>query len=424
MKRIVLLLSLLCGCTFGAFARESGNLVGFMSTQLGLGSRILFENQLPDKELNGRFYELAHFREAFRVGDIIQVVRRRKVDTLMFDGYSWWNQNGEIADDYRLPARNDIPIRFTRCVDEETRVSMSVEYITQRTTYQRSINTLRPEVEFVNGVRWEYVKDGDSVSVLGCMPINPIVTIPESIAGAKVEHIARDLFLIDQTVRTVKLPKTLKSIGDSNHLKNNYTLERISVDKQNPYLEDDDGLLYTMGKRKLLSVPVNRAVGILPDSLESIGTLAMHNHKYVTAIRLPDSVKDIGSKAFASCMNLRAIYIPDQVTSLKNNTFSWCYKLEEVHLPCGLREIGSQAFMWDRNIREIEIPSKVEKIHYDAFKGCSGLRKIVYHCPYAPHINPFADAAKDCVIFVHRESQGWNTEIPGVWNGIRIEYFN
>ena len=34
----------------------------------------------------------------------------------------------------------------------------------------------------------------------------------------------------------------------------------------------------------------------------------------------------------------------------------------------------------------------------------------------------FGGVSEDCVVHVRRGSTGWGVEIPGIWNGLRIEY--
>ena len=76
-------------------------------------------------------------------------------------------------------------------------------------------------------------------------------------------------------------------------------------------------------------------------------------------------------------------------------------------------------------LTSVTIPNSVTNVEANAF-CCPNLTNIVF-LGNAPSVGGaglvgFNDAASDCVVKVSRSSTGWGVEIPGTWNGLRIEY--
>lgn len=113
-------------------------------------------------------------------------------------------------------------------------------------------------VTLEDGTTWEFGSSKNCAYLWSCTPIKEELHVPEKLGDDTVVSIVRNLFLVDKTVRKVYLPKTLQNIGVGNSLMNNHTLEAIYVDKENPYLDDLDGVLYTEGYKKLLAVSPTR----------------------------------------------------------------------------------------------------------------------------------------------------------------------
>ena len=112
-------------------------------------------------------------------------------------------------------------------------------------------------------------------------------------------------------------------------------------------------------------------------------------------------VTRIGDLAFINCTDMTGVSIPDTVAS-----------------------IGYGAFLWCNTLTELTIPSSVTNIGHAAFCSCVGLTNIVFE-GNAPKMgnNVFDDVASGCCAYVRRNSTGWGVDIPGTWQGIRIEYY-
>ena len=147
----------------------------------------------------------------------------------------------------------------------------------------------------------------------------------------------------------------------------------------------------------------------IPNSVISIGSLAMGRCTGLTRIIIPDSVTNIGDFVFSKCPELTSInvdskntqyhsvnnclietasktliagcknsVIPDDgsVTSISDGTFSGCTGLTNITIPDSVTNIGGNAFSSCTGLTSIIIPDSVTSIEYGAFSGCTGLTSI------------------------------------------------
>lgn len=69
------------------------------------------------------------------------------------------------------------------------------------------------------------------------------------------------------------------------------------------------------------------------------------------------------------------------------------------------------------------IPDSVTSIEDGTFSGCKNLTSVTFK-GNAPMIGSgvFDSVANGCTAYVKKGSTGWGVDIPGMWNGIKIEY--
>jgi len=165
---------------------------------------------------------------------------------------------------------------------------------------------------------------------------------------------------------------------------------------------------------------------------------------------IPSSVKNIGTGAFRQCTNMTSAVIGKGVQSIGNQAFKYCQALKFVELPQNV-DVGRNAFEGCTSMSSIVIPSGT-LLEYQAFHRCSGLKSIVVenageaagssawetesfafcgnleritfkgNAPAIPGRSPFRAVPSTCTVYVHRGSTGWGVDIPGTWQGLRIEY--
>ena len=149
-----------------------------------------------------------------------------------------------------------------------------------------------------------------------------------------------------------------------NNLPNLAVLDMENVNLE--VLPDDDAFQF---KTSLTSVK-------LPKTLKTIGCCAFYGCSNLTSITIPDGVTKIGGWAFVSCNSLTNIEIPASVTEIKILTFWHCYNLTSITIGASVTEIGERAFDSCSSLASITIPDSVKSIGDRAFYGCSGLTSI------------------------------------------------
>ena len=59
----------------------------------------------------------------------------------------------------------------------------------------------------------------------------------------------------------------------------------------------------------------------LPSTLKSIGEMAFANCQYLIEIEIPDSVTNIGESAFSGCKRLKSVKLPSSLKKIEDHTF-------------------------------------------------------------------------------------------------------
>ena len=219
----------------------------------------------------------------------------------------------------------------------------------------------------------------------------------------------------------------------------------------------------------------------IPDSVTGIGGEAFWGCSGLTNVVIGNGLRDIWGRAFGSCHGLTSMMIPASVTNIAKEAFYGCGGLKsfvvadgnpqyksingiilnkdgttlvqgvngDVVIPDGVTDIGGVghgAFQSLPNLTSVLIPNDVAIIHDFAFEGCRGLTNVTigngvtYICTCAfrncsslsnivfkgnaPSIgsSPFEGVGSECTVYVRRNSTGWGVDIPGTWNGVKIDY--
>ncbi len=182
--------------------------------------------------------------------------------------------------------------------------------------------------------------DGKHVYALGEGVFRNIKSLTEIIIPHGVTSIGNFCFLECSSLQKIKLPETLKVIGDRTFCGTQIRTLRI------------------------------------PDSVYYIGSSAFEGLP-IEDIGIPKSLYAISSNTFKSCTRLRRIVIPQGVVRIKEGAFFGCFALSSVSLPASLKEIGEAAFSRCISLQAIDIPPSVEKIGKNVFICING------------HVDPF-----------------------------------
>ncbi|MBR2479906.1 MAG: leucine-rich repeat domain-containing protein [Clostridia bacterium] len=161
------------------------------------------------------------------------------------------------------------------------------------------------------------------------------IEIPSTHNGKVVTRILERGFSDCDSLKSVTIPDSVKSIGDSAFSGCN-SLERVNI----------------------------------PNSVASIGDSAFYGCVSLGSISIPDSVKSIGDSTFNFCRSLVSINIPNSVSSIGERTFYYCTSLESITIPDSVRSIGDSAFSECTSLTNLIIPDSVTSIGYFAFLNC------------------------------------------------------
>lgn len=180
-----------------------------------------------------------------------------------------------------------------------------------------------------------------------------------------------------------------------------------------------------------------------PDGVTAIGNGAFRDCDSLERVTIPDGVTVIESGAFMYCVNLVELTLPDGPVTIEDMAFRNCVGLadadgfvivrntlwkyvgdaESVTIPDGVTSIEASAFESREEPVSVTIPNSVTNIGRSAFRYCWNLAQVFFEGD-APVVGKgaFADVRSDCIALVPRGSSGWDVDIPGKWNGLRIAY--
>ena len=151
----------------------------------------------------------------------------------------------------------------------------------------------------------------------------------------------------------VKLPKTLKTIGD-------YAFSGSDIS----LTEFPDGLT-SIGYQAFYHTRLPQA--LIPESVTSIGENAFGNNWYLRDVSYPVAAKVIPDNCFNNCQRLQPFEIPEGITSLGYRAFYQCYSYR-TSIPASVTSIGSYAFN-NCNLDNVIIRENVS-VSNEAFEYC------------------------------------------------------
>ena len=167
------------------------------------------------------------------------------------------------------------------------------------------------------------------------------VEIPSQIGGQRVTVIADEAFMNNGLLENVTVPDGVVSIGRS-AFQGSYNLKSIS----------------------------------LPRTLRSIGDSAFRSAGRLESITIPEGITSLPDYVFDRCMKMTEIYLPKTLKSIGNNSLA-VTGIVEIILPEGLESIGSHAFYGNAHLKSITLPNRVSSLGDFAFFVCESLTDVV-----------------------------------------------
>lgn len=184
--------------------------------------------------------------------------------------------------------------------------------------------------------------------------------IPEKVTIDGIEYtivgIKNDFFRNMPNLKSVKLPSTMKTIGEGAFI-NNSTLTEIEI---------PEGVT-TICENAFCNCPSLKKVK-LPDSLTLIKTAAFENCA-LESIVIPNNVTTIKPYAFYHCSELSDVTLSDKLTALEDSVFGDCINLHHLVLPDSIRSIHKYSCIDCHVSVEYNWPADIKEIPSDFFEG-------------------------------------------------------
>lgn len=212
-----------------------------------------------------------------------------------------------------------------------------------------------------------------------------------------VKHIAMEAFNWCSSLKSIRIPDTIESIGQW-AFDNCYSLEtitlpdnasfspdafdacpllkEINISENNAYYKNIDGVIYDRDMTRLhRSVPLSGMKKlIVPDTVKTISRYAF-NGSDIEEIILPNGLTTIDHRTFSGSA-IKNINIPETVTTIKSSAFSGCKNLTEITLPKNLTTLDESAFSQCRALKTITLPEGITTLAESMFSQCSSLQTI------------------------------------------------
>ena len=262
-------------------------------------------------------------------------------------------------------------------------------------------------------------------SFQGCVEIENLV-LPES-----VTTIGNSAFRNCRGLKALSLPANVTNLGaslfDGCSQLRSLTIPQIMCDRYS----------YSYNYQTFNNSLIDEI--IIADGVTTIGEYAFENCYNIRKLVIPNSVTQIGRydyyynyndsyymrTAFYGLRNLTSITIPQSICGSQRiyEVFDYPYYLREVNIADGATSIGPYLFQSCQQLESVTIASTVTNIENNAFASCTSLKSI-YIEGDAPNVKvgAFNSVGSSCVVYVNRGSYGWNTDIPGNWQGLPIRY--
>ena len=258
----------------------------------------------------------------------------------------------------------------------------------------------------------EYIKYVNRLTISGALNDDDFYHIKNNMpnlieidmSDVEMTDFPKDLFYDRYALKRVKLPKTLKTIGNSAFYRC-YLLNHVEIPEGVTSI--GSGAFYECSALDDIT---------LSKDLKSIGSSAFYRTA-LKQIALPEGLENINSYAFQSSA-LTSITVPGSVKKIYDYAFENCSQLTSVTLNEGISILGDGAFE-ETPITTITLPSTIKEC-YAPFDYCQKLKEVYVQALIPPFLtNDYnllgsKDLAKTCALYVpalsvntYKLKKGW-----------------
>lgn len=156
-------------------------------------------------------------------------------------------------------------------------------------------------------------------------------------------------------------------------------------------------------------------------SVTVVDHAAFHDCTSLKDVTVSDGVKIIGDWGFGGCSSLTNIVIPSSVERIDRAAFYNCSSLKEVTIPENMTVLDECIFQGCTSLTSLTVPPNITTIRNEFVDSCNSLSCIVFE-GNAPVVTEKAFIGFGGKILVSKQSSGWCLDIPGIWNGVFVNY--
>lgn len=240
--------------------------------------------------------------------------------------------------------REHIHKRFIYLLDQTNRTA-----IIRRGHVGRCKTFRVPNCIMVDGIRY-------TITEIDVAAFNAPRTLKHLIVPDTITHIDEDTLFGFPNLRSIHIGKGLEYML-SWHFRNCPKLRIVTIDKANPHLKIQNGLLLSKDGTVLLRSFVSRQKLQIPEGVKYIEKVAFWYDDKIEKIHFPSTLKEIGDNSFSNLPNLRQLVLPEGLTRLAVQSFSECQNLQLIDLPSTLTDFGRENFTFCTHLETIILRS-------------------------------------------------------------------
>lgn len=184
----------------------------------------------------------------------------------------------------------------------------------------------------------------------GCICLSDIM-LPESIVS-----LGNNAFSNCLALKTIRIPKNVQTLQGAF---TNCRFEDFSIDPDNPYLHEENGILYNADKTKIVGALEGVTEIVIPNSVIDIRLSGVQSIEKVT-FEEGSKMTHVSSGAFSGCVSLTTVILPNSITSINSSAFERCTSLTSIRIPPNVTCIDSYAFNLCQSIYAVYNESDLE----------------------------------------------------------------
>ena len=342
------------------------NLKGYRIWQGGIGSPdlqkqtlLVGENGVQPKEIT-MYVEVNH--------STITDLHTQPVN-FVCNGQTVYSITAKLTNAYTGYGAADVDIALDLGDAAEKLAEMGYVLDTSKTYTVKCNNyTHTPEVTVIEvtaseqTIPYEYTVSDEEVTITKYLGSDETVNVPAEIDGKPVVAMAIGAFAKNEVIKTVVLPDSIKTIGQS-AFAGCANLERINVENVTSF-----GPYAFFECAALKNVEFN-------DTIETLPVYLFSECSSLESVKLPKALKALSNHLFDACENLKSVDIPSEVTLIDRSAFENA-GIETIVIPDSVKEIGDYAFE-NAPLTSVSFGKNVEKFGSLVFWGCNKLTNIV-----------------------------------------------